>query len=144
MQKNYLPSVADAVAATPLMESAILASQTAGTDVTDTYLGMVGRDQLIGSIYIVPVSAGLTASDTLYVTFTINKQTAAGGDTAIGSVVTKVTGGSGTWTKWVPVSCTVVAGAFLSANDTVFVSTTHASTGTATPSFQVCIFPAQT
>jgi len=143
MQKMYLPSVADAVAAIPVMESAIVASESAGTDITDQFLGMVGGAVAIGSIYIVPVSAGLTASDTLYVTFTINKQTAAAGDVAIGSVVTKVTGGSGSWTKWVPVSCTVVAGATLAANDTLFVSTVHASTGTATPTFQVCIFPAQ-
>jgi hypothetical protein len=144
MIKTYLPSVADCVSADPLVASAVVAAQSAGTDITDQYLGMVGAAQPIGQIYIVPISAGLTASDTLYVTFTINKQTAAGGDVQIGTVVTKVTGGSGTWTKWVPVACTVSANATLAANDTLFVSTTHASTGTATPSFQVCIFPTVT
>lgn len=145
MNKTYLPDVADALAAN-WFSSQLVSSETAGTDVTDAYLGTVSRSQLIGEVWITPVSAGLTSSDTLAVTFTISKKTADGTDATLATIQTKtsVGGGSGSWTQFTPVKCTLAAGAFLSAQDVVVVSTTHLSTGTATPSFTVQLVPAMT
>jgi hypothetical protein len=148
MQANYPSSLANAIASVALVDSPVIAGQTAGTDTAETYCGMVGPGSdgtgaPVGSVYLVPISAGLTASDTLYDTITVTKRTAGGATVTIASATTKTTGsgGTGSWTQYKPVPLTVVAGATLAGLDEVGVAVTHASTGTTYPSFAICVFP---
>lgn len=138
MQGNYTPDVANALAATEI-KSFSVAALTAGTDLAETVLGAIGPSAglQIGKVTITPTLAGgaLTASDTLFVTFTLNKRTAAGSPVVIASGTTKTSGsgGTGSWVAWTPVSIPVVAGAAVAPGDVITLAITHASSGTAVP-----------
>lgn len=147
MQVNYTPDVGLTLAATEIKSFGI-AALTAGTDLLETVIGAIGPANgiAIGKATITPTLAAgaLTASDTLFVTITINKRTAAGSPVVIASVTTKTTGsgGSGNWVAWTPVNIPVVAGATVAAGDIITIAITHASTGTAVPVSVLEIFSA--
>lgn len=84
-------------------------------------------------IELVPAAA-LTADDTDYATITVRKRDGAGGAASvIASVTTKITGGSGNWTAFVPVSLGTITNADLLAGDILTVEITKAASGVAIP-----------
>lgn len=60
-------------------------------------------------VYYLP-GAALTAHDTDYATILVSKYTAAGASkTTVATITTKITGGSGNWTAFVPMEITLSA-----------------------------------
>jgi hypothetical protein len=119
----------------------------AASDIAESVLGLIGPAVgfSLSKVTITP-NAALTASDTLFVTYTIAKRTAAtpGTPVTIATATTKTSGsgGTGNWTAWVPVTIPLVAGLSLAPGDVITVTATHASTGTATPQFALEVFTA--
>lgn len=144
MQVNYTPDVGNTLAATEI-KSFGFAGGTAGaaSDIAESVVGLIGATTgiALSKVTITPNST-LTASDTLFVTFTIAKRTAAGSPVTVASMTTKTSGsgGSGNWAAWTPVSVPIVAGSTFAANDVITVTATHASTGTAVPQFALELF----
>lgn len=78
--------------------------------------------------------AALTAHDTTYATFTLRKRNGAGGAAVVlATVTTKITGGSGDWTAFIPVDFGTITSPDLLATDELTVEITKASTGVVVP-----------
>lgn len=137
MQSNYLPDVANSFAATEI-KAFVIAGGTAGagSDISESVIGRIGDSAgfALAKVTITP-SAALTASDTLFVTFTVSKRTAGGSGVTVATATTKTSGsgGTGSWVAWTPVTIPLAANITLAAGDVLTITATHASTGTAVP-----------
>ncbi len=93
-------------------------------------------------VYYVP-GAALTAHDTDYATITVSKYTAAGGSkTTVASITTKITGGSGDWTAFVPVELTLSATAadlVLESEAVLTYEVAKAASGVAIPAGKIVV-----
>lgn len=88
-------------------------------------------------LYFVP-DAALTADDTNYATLTVKTRDGAGGAAStVASVTTKITGGSGDWTAFVPVSLGTLSNAALAAGALLTFTIAKSGTGVAVPAGQV-------
>lgn len=109
---------------------------TDGAANTATAESPVPREPLacrVVSAAYVPGGA-LTADDTDFATLTLRKRNGAGGSAvAIASVTTKITGGSGNWTAFVPVSLGTISNPDLLATDILTIEIAKAGSGVAVP-----------
>jgi hypothetical protein len=149
MQQNYIPSVAMNLAElAPVFAWSYTGDGGGGatTAVGETVLGTVGpgNEQIALAGLRISPAAALTASDTNYATFTVNKRTSAAPGTAvpIATFTTKVTGGTGSWTAWQAVAVAVAAGTFVAPGDVITVSTAKASSGVVLPQLTLAGFVA--
>ena len=143
MQGNYTPDVGNQLAATALQSWPI----ASGSNLTlaETAIGMQGNNtgMQIGTVYIVPTAA-VTASDSTFWTITVGKRTAGGSRSTIATATTKTSasGGTGSWTAFVPVAIPVSAGAYLAPGDVVTLQIAVTSTPGTFPASQLEIFVA--
>jgi len=104
---------------------------TAGTAVTETVIVQVQRAGIAKAVRIATPIA-VTAHDTNYATFTVAKRTGSGSASTIASQTTKITGGSGNVTAFVPVTLTLTdANVVLAAGDVLTIAIAKASSGVA-------------
>lgn len=146
MQINNPSDVGYNVAAQEI-KSFLFAQTSAGTDLAETVIGVVGAGPqaiAIGPAKITAQLVGgtLTASTTAFVTFTISKRTAGGAPVVIaqGTTNTTVNGGTGNWVAWVANTIPNIAGASVSPGDVLTIATTHAAGGTLIPASIIELF----
>lgn len=109
------------------------ADATAGTATAESLIPRHPRKERVVGIEFVPAAA-LTANDTDYATLTVYKRAAAGGSqTALASITTKITGGSGNWTAFVAVDFGTIATPDLLVGDNLTLAITKAGSGVAVP-----------
>lgn len=109
------------------------ADATAATATAESLIPRHPRQERVTSIEYVPAAA-LTANDTDYVTITIRKRDGAGGAAAtVATLTTKITGGSGDWTAFVPVSLGTITNGDLLVGDLLTIEITKAASGKVVP-----------
>lgn len=109
------------------------ADAAAGTATAESLIPRHPRQERVVAIEYIPAAA-LTANDTDYATLTVYKRAAAGGSqTALASITTKITGGSGNWTAFVAVDFGTIATPDLLVGDNLTVAITKAGSGVAIP-----------
>lgn len=146
MQANYLTDVANSVVGQEI-KSVNVAAITAGTDPAEQSIGVVGpcgSPIAIGSARLsaqAPTGT-VTANDTNYTTFTVNKRTAGGAAVAIATGSFKTTGGGGMGNLAANSFVIIpgVANAFVSPGDLLTITVTHGGTGVAVPASIVELF----
>lgn len=107
---------------------------TAGTAVTETNVAayVPNACKVVACYVAAPIA--VTASDSVYATFTLAKRTAGGSGTTIATQTTKTTGsgGLGSLTALAPYALTTTAANVeLAAGDSLTIAVAKASTGTA-------------
>jgi len=106
---------------------------TAGTATAEAAIAMTVQKGKLVKAYYVPAGA-VTAHDSNYATITISRYTAAGGSkTTVASITTKITGGSGNWTAFVPVEITLAADTALEAGACLTYEIAKAASGVQLP-----------
>lgn len=109
------------------------ADAAAGTATAESLIPRLGRQERIVGIEFVPAAA-LTANDTDYATITVRKRDGAGGAAVVvATLTTKITGGSGNWTAFVPVSLGTITAPDLLSGDLLTIEITKAGSGVAVP-----------
>ena len=105
----------------------------AGTTTAEAAVAMTVQKGKLVKAYYVPAGA-VTAHDTNYATITISRYTAAGGSkTTVASITTKITGGSGNWTAFVPVEITLATDTALEAGACLTYEIAKAASGVQLP-----------
>lgn len=105
----------------------------AGTTTAETAVAMSVQKGKLVKAYYVPAGA-VTAHDTNYATITVSRYTAAGGSkTTVASITTKITGGSGNWTAFVPVEITLATDTALEAGACLTYEIAKAASGVQLP-----------
>lgn len=109
------------------------ADGAAGNATSEMPMGRLEGSIPIGHVFYLVPGAALTANDTNYATITIYKRTAGGGSTAIAQITTKITGGSGNWTAFLPIALTTTIAA--AEGDSISFDIAKAGTGVVVPVF---------
>lgn len=105
----------------------------AGTTTAEAAVAMTVQKGKLVKAYYVPAGA-VTAHDTNYATITVSRYTAAGGSkTTVASITTKITGGSGNWTAFVPVEITLATDTALEAGACLTYEIAKAASGVQLP-----------
>lgn len=105
----------------------------AGTTTAEAAVAMTVQKGKLVKAYYVPAGA-VTAHDTNYATITVSRYTAAGGSkTTVASITTKITGGSGNWTAFVPVEITLATDTALEAGACLTYEIAKAAAGVQLP-----------
>jgi hypothetical protein len=107
------------------------ADATASTATSETLIGTVHSGLPVGHIIKINPAAALTADNTNYATITVQKRTNGGAAVTIASANTKITGGTGNWTAFAPISVSLTAAA--SPGDTITYSISKSGTGVVVP-----------
>lgn len=106
----------------------------ASTTLAELVIERVPSASTVIGVYFAP-SAALTADDTNYATLTVSQRDGIGGAAAsVAAKTTKITGGSGDWTAFVPVSLGTLTNASLIAGSVLTLTIAKAGTGVAIPS----------
>jgi hypothetical protein len=116
-----------------------LVDGSAAATLSETAFARAGYAGTILAAYYVP-DAALTADDTDYGTLTVKIRDGAGGAAAtVASKTTKITGGSGDWTAFVPVSLGAITNGTLAAGSILTALIAKAASGVVIPAGQFVI-----
>lgn len=126
----------------------------AGTTTAETVVGFVPQAPGANAskakmlrVYYLP-GAALTAHDANYATITVSRYTAAGGSkTTVATATTKITGGTGDWTAFVPVEIALSAtpaNLILESGSILTYEVAKAASGVAIPAGKLVVVLADT
>lgn len=116
------------------------ADGAAGTATAEKPIGVAVGALPVGSVVTLVPAAALTANDTNFADVLVQKRTAGGAATTVADFQTKITGGTGNWTAWSPV--TVATTVAVAAGDALTWSITKTAGGVVVPAFALNIFGA--
>lgn len=113
----------------------------ASTATAETVIGCTPYGLPVGTKFALVPAAALTANDTNFANINIAKRTAGGAATTIATFQTTITGGTGNWTQWSPV--TVDSTVAAAAADAITVAITKTAGGVVVPAAVINLFALQ-